>query len=255
MRTAVLLLALTLAPAGALAQSATDVVLTRGGGLLRGQIIESAPGQQVTIQLPNGESRTVPWADVEYAGPETRRPGAVPPPPPSLSHPTAYAPMPPPSDAVRVQVTSEQDGLALHEVTGTATASAWTGQGMATIRAFAFRRLCGVPCALELPRGSHHLALSRGGTEVPARPLDILRDGTLQAEYVDRSALRVAGFLAIILGAVGGGAWMIVPILTSDLSSDDWLVGLIGGGSILVVSEIVGLILAFQGDGAELRFD
>ena len=61
--------------------------------------------------------------------------------------------------------------------------------------------------------------------------------------------------MTVILGAIAGGAWMVVPIFTSDFATDDWIVGLIGGGSVLLVSEIVGLILAFQGDGAEIRFD
>ena len=35
----------------------------------------------------------------------------------------------------------------------------------------------------------------------------------------------------------------------------DWLVGVIGGEIVVTVSEIVGLILALQGDAAELTFD
>jgi len=49
---------------------------------------------------------------------------------------------------------------------------------------------------------------------------------------------------------------MSIPMAWGDiLDSDDRLVGLAGGGSVLVVSEVVGLILPLQGDSAEILFD
>jgi len=245
------------APLAAEAQAAPDVVMTRDGGMMRGTIVESVPGDHVTIALGNGQTRTVPWAQVEYAGPESDRPSGglnrpVPTPPPQ-----GYAP--PGEQTVTLRVQGQQDNIALHRVTGTATATAWTGSGMAAIRAYSFERLCGVPCELQVPPGSHQFALSQGnGGEVPAEALDIRGDGTLYTHYVDRTGIRVAGWLTLIIGGLAGAAWMVIPLATTDfgLSGDDsWLVGLIGGSSVLIVAEVVGLILALQGDGSELRFD
>jgi hypothetical protein len=42
-----------------------DTVETRGGGLLRGSVAENLPGDHVTLVLPNGEVRVVPWSDVD----------------------------------------------------------------------------------------------------------------------------------------------------------------------------------------------
>ncbi len=242
------------------AQNAPDVVTTRDGGMVRGTISESVPQDHVTITLTTGEVRTIPWANVEYAGPESDRPSTAPavaPPPPRdvpAPSPAYTAPARDPN-TVRLQVLTEQSGLALHEVTGMATAAVWTGQAFGTVRAYSFHRLCGVPCTIDVPRGSHQFALSQGGDPVPARAIDILRDGTLATHYVDRGVLRAVGWITLVVGGLAGAAWMVVPLLTTDYSSDDWLVGLIGGAAVLSVSEIVGLILALQGDAAELRFD
>ncbi len=255
-------LSLLLGTALASAQVVPDVVITTDGGMLRGTIIESVPGDHVTLTLSTGEPRTVLWSNVEYAGPESGRPtNAVLPQAPVQTSVQPPSPGPgyasPRADTVHVQVTAEQDRISLHEVTGTAAATGWHGDHVATFQMFSFNRLCGVPCTLELPRGSHHFALSQGnGGVVPGPQMDILRDGTLSAHYVDRGPLRLGGWLTFLGTSLGGLAWMLTPIFTTDITaSDDWLYGLVGGGVLMAVGEIVGLILAFQGDSAEVRFD
>src|SRR5690242_20290879 len=44
---------------------APDSVYLKEGGLLRGAIVESVPNDHVTIALPTGEVRRVPWDVVE----------------------------------------------------------------------------------------------------------------------------------------------------------------------------------------------
>src|SRR5258706_9689637 len=54
-----------------------DIVRFKNGGILRGTILESVPNDRVDIRAPDGQTRRIPWAEVEYAGPAT----SVPPPP------------------------------------------------------------------------------------------------------------------------------------------------------------------------------
>ncbi|MEO6419030.1 MAG: hypothetical protein ABIP39_06470, partial [Polyangiaceae bacterium] len=42
-------------------ESADDTLYLRGGGMMRGTIEELLPGRHVTIALPTGEVRKVPW--------------------------------------------------------------------------------------------------------------------------------------------------------------------------------------------------
>jgi hypothetical protein len=56
------------APTGLVNVNAPDVVRLKNGGLLRGTISELVPGDFVSIVLITGESRKVPYADVQYAG-------------------------------------------------------------------------------------------------------------------------------------------------------------------------------------------
>src|SRR5690348_6470857 len=69
-----------------------DAVYLKNGGLLRGAVIESAPGDHVQIALPNGEVRYLPWAEVERvtvgAAPGAAPAPAAPAPPPEKVGPT-----------------------------------------------------------------------------------------------------------------------------------------------------------------------
>jgi hypothetical protein len=79
-------------PAPAAAATAPDLVRLKNGGMLRGTIAESEPGQSVTIVLLTGETRKISAADLRYAGPANAAPPA----------PAQTAPAPPtaaPADA------------------------------------------------------------------------------------------------------------------------------------------------------------
>src|SRR5688572_540615 len=69
-----------------------DIVRLRNGGMLRGTIVELKPGETVEILLLNGETRKIPMADVEYAGPaETPPEEPMPAPEPLGTVPVATA--------------------------------------------------------------------------------------------------------------------------------------------------------------------
>lgn len=51
-------------PQVTITSTAEDTVYLRGGGMMRGTIEEVLPGAHVTIALPTGELRSVPWTDV-----------------------------------------------------------------------------------------------------------------------------------------------------------------------------------------------
>ncbi len=84
------------------------------------------------------------------------------------------------------------------------------------------------------------------------------RDLLLELDYVDRSGLRLAGWLTWILGVVGGGAIAIAGIFSGPEECSDLgrcrstlsLPMLIAGGAIVCVAPLVGVPLAFWGRAA-----
>lgn len=205
---------------------AEDVVVLRDGTVVRGTLLESVPGDFVAIDTEGG-TRRFEAADVRYAGP----------------------PREPLREAVEIRFEGEP-GLQLFRAQERTTATAWT---------FDRERLCAAPCTFETAAGAYELGLARpNGAVVPAGPVDLMETGTLTGLYIDRSALRIAGWTTMIVGALGGGAMMIVPfVLTEGGNEDDetavhWMMA---GASALIVAEIIGIILAVQPDGAAFRFD
>ena len=57
--------------ASAPASPPKDIVHLRSGGIVRGTIVESLPGDAVKIQLVTGEIRTIPYSETTYVGPDT----------------------------------------------------------------------------------------------------------------------------------------------------------------------------------------
>lgn len=244
-------------PGGAAAPP--DVVMTNDGGMIRGTIIESTPGQYVVIALPTGETRRIEWSRVQHAGTAAGAPTPV-----AVQSAPSYGagvvmPQPAPAPSgVPVRFASEQPAITFHRVTGTATGVAWSGRSAVSVRAFSFERLCTAPCERALEPGSYQLALSSGsGSEVVAEGyFDVTRPGTLSGEYVDQSALRIAGWITLIGGDLAGALMGTLPLLTSNSTSDDsWVGWLVAGGATILAGTIVGLILIGQNDGALIRFD
>lgn len=245
-----------------------DVVHLTNGGMLRGTIIENLPGDHVTIQLPTGETRTYPSAEVASAGPAEVPQDIVPPPPssgvmvpvgpPRVARPgglPTYGPQGPAAPTIRVHVESTSPELTLQQVTGTGTAIVSTGRSFATVMVDSFAPLCTAPCDVELPAHTYILGVSEG--QGAARRGDhnlftLDADTTLELEYESREGARIAGWIVFIGGALVGAGIMLGGILANS-STDDFVTWLIAGSVVLAVSEIVGLALAFLNDHADIR--
>lgn len=86
-------------PAVRAAEAASDTVHLRNGGLYRGRIVEIVPGDHLTLIVEGGESKQVPWADVDRivaAGSPSQPALVIPanPSAPSVALPPAPAPQP-----------------------------------------------------------------------------------------------------------------------------------------------------------------
>lgn len=245
-----------------------DVVMTHDGGMVRGTIIESVPGQYAVITLPTGETRRFDGAQIRYAGPRSGAPTST------LSSPGAPpAPSPPSTaeaadtSAIELRLGSPQPGVTFHRVRLTSTAEV-TASGFSqgrvvsmagTARGHTFERLCTAPCQVELPRGEYELALSAGGDPIPAAEIVRLDAATaVSGVYTDNSGLRAAGWVSIIGGGLAGVAIVLVPILTgTDIANDSagfWAPFGVGLG-VIAVTSIIGWVLTSQQDGATIRFD
>ncbi len=250
-----------------------DLVQLANGGMLRGTIVENLPGDHVTIQLATGEMRTLPSAEVRFAGPASAAPSAsateIVPPAPSASlatpmtRPILAQPGPVPrmggpvmamGPSVRVHVEATSPDLTLQQVTGTGTAIVSTGRSFTTIMVDNFAPLCTAPCDIELPAHTYVLGVSQG--QGGARRGDhnlftVDHDMSLELEYESREAVRIVGWLTFIGGALAGAGIMLGGILSN--ASSDFVTWLVAGAVVLAVSEIVGLALAFLNDHADIR--
>ena len=98
-------LAATLLSASVASAEPGTIVLTDGTSI-GGDILEMVTGDHLAIKLPNGQIKTVAWADLAslqvgasgtiVLGPTTPQPVPVPPPQPVPPPPVVYAPPPPP---------------------------------------------------------------------------------------------------------------------------------------------------------------
>src|SRR6185369_14009800 len=137
--------------------------------------------------------------------------------------------------------------------TGTGTAIVSTGRSFSTILVDSFAPLCTAPCDIDLPVRAYVLGVSQG--QGAARRGDhnlftIDHDMSLELEYESREAARIVGWLVFIGGAIAGAGVMLGGILGN---TSDFVTWLIAGSVVLVVSEIVGLALAFLNDHADIR--
>jgi hypothetical protein len=231
---ATILVASLCAMPSAHAQSVDRVDLV-GGGFVRGTILEHIPGDHVTIQLSNGEVRTIPTGEIAGISSELM---AIPEPAPAI------APGPP---MATVTVTSDLEGVTVHRVTGTAT------MRYSRLSADSFELLCAVPCTFSLPVGTHDLAWARGGRGDPRRfgPHLVLNGPvSLHVQYETHGDDQLLGALFIAGGVLVGGA-LIAPGLfeltvatSSGIDFELAIAGLVSGGIILLAGVIIGAVFA-----------
>jgi hypothetical protein len=121
-----------------------DTVLLQNGGRVRGTVVVEDPAAGVTIQLPGGEVRQVPAAEVfrvEYAdgtvgwpAPQAA-PAAPPPPPPAMAPvpPSPQWPMPPPPGPLPPSAFMLAFGVGVMTPTGNAAAGYDIGNVVGTL--------------------------------------------------------------------------------------------------------------------------
>jgi|GEM_PF-2192753 len=127
--------------------------------------------------------------------------------------------------------------------------------------------LCDQACSTQLAPGAYHLALSKnGGRVVPAYGPVVLNGPSLvRASYVDRSGLRVAGWVIGIAGLVGGIVMIAESASEGPCNPDpDGFCDrhetlnaplFVGGIGVLIASGIVGGVLAAQHDEAHFSVE
>lgn len=221
----------------------TDRVDFVGGGFVRGTILEHIPGDHVTIQLSNGEVRTIPTGEIAGISTELAATAATPTPPAAPAAPTAT-----------ITVTSDLDDLTLHRVTGTAA------MRYSRLSVDSFEMLCAVPCTFSLPLGVHDLAWARGRNPQRFGPhLEVAGPMALHIEYETHGDDQLLGALLIAGGVLAGGG-LIAPGLyeltvatSSGVDVELGLAGVISGGIILLAGVIVGAVFAGHRNRINLR--
>ncbi|HEU4381861.1 MAG TPA: hypothetical protein VFR85_00050 [Anaeromyxobacteraceae bacterium] len=129
-----------------------DTVVLKGGGILRGTVVEDVPGQDLVLLMPDGTTRKVPRAEVvrvEWAAP----PGQpVPPAPPGIPPPPPYPGPPPPYPGPPPQVPAPPRGpLALGGwLSGAFPQGTLDGSGLALAGAFTPQFVLGLDGALRV---------------------------------------------------------------------------------------------------------
>jgi hypothetical protein len=202
----------------------TDVVRLKNGGLLRGKISELLPGESVTIITLSGKTRELPMSEVDYAGPAAKDPQAA-------SQPAAPAPKPAAAAAdedeeeeddkvdvgkgtkpyvtvhgreARLHIIADEPGVTFHRQVSSAVAVGGGGSAYAN----GFERICTAPCEVSLPAGTETIALSRDGDPpIAGDPVQLpAGEAQLRGSFNTHEGVRMAGWLTLIGGVLGGAA-------------------------------------------------
>jgi len=183
-----------------LAQVGTDIVYLKGGGMLRGTLIEAIPNDHATLEMATGQTAVIPWDRIE----RIERAGSRPPTPaPSF---TPAFPAPPEGNAL-VHIDSEDPVTLERRVPGTRF---WTP-------------VCTSPCDIGVPVW--------GSYRISGQGIRDSNDFNLAARNGDHVVLNVSsatkgGFAGgIALTSIGGfsilvGATILFSVATSDLANN-----------------------------------
>jgi hypothetical protein len=241
------------APAPSPQSQAKDVVRLKNGGLLRGSIAELVPGEFVVIVLITGETRRVPAAEFDYAGPDRE--------PEEQSEEEEEeeekeeaeeeveqpAPRRPSGKIVR-----SMDHRPMEEMVSVKSAR---GEVKVYVRAPAagsgkrFAELCKTPCDVYLEPGEYEMALSELDSSEPVEARERVRiEGSenLEASYESRASTRAAGVVILLLGTLGGGA--IIASANEENSSAQVTIG----GVLVAGSLAGGIVMITRSDIVEI---
>jgi hypothetical protein len=215
-----------------------DVVELKNGGMLRGTISESVPGQYVTIVLITGETRKIPDSEVRRAGRDVA--------PTSLTAPAVSASNNASSEAPK-RVADErkpQPFAVIHAAEARVNVVSVPQGNTLFVRSAAgavlgFDELCTAPCDVSLPAGTHTFGVAEpGGKPRKTEPLTLpAGSSTVLARYTSRTELRVAVGLGGGVATVGGFAWLATG-LDGHGSGDSIAVGV---GSVIAVLGVLAL--------------
>lgn len=187
------------APPAAVTESTTatvDTVHLRSGGMFRGRVSEIVPGDHVTVILPSGETRRIPWSDVERVIVAST---AVPPAP---SSPSAAGPPAMVGPRARVHIKASGRVTLYRRAAGTTDLVA----------------ACEAPCDEELPLGDTYRVGGSGLTTTheftlagkPGGSVEITVDGPSWAGIVGGGLLTLGGgftaYVGLLLTLAGGAA-------------------------------------------------
>ena len=244
-------------PALAHAETPPDKVEMKGGGLIRGTIVEKEPGGEVVIQLVTGEIRRIPMSEVNYAGPDARaraEDGGA----------------PEGDETVPLALEANEKGIAFQSYTGSTTGrgvgyNSGSG-GISTFRASsdAYSALCIAPCTLRHPEGNFRLGLSKERREVVENDGIVAIDGPgrLVGVYRDRQGVRTAGWVTGIGGGLLGTGLIVAGIVDTQANVEGGVLTeepntalLVSGISIGLASGIAAWIMASIRDKAEISFE
>lgn len=170
-------------------------------------------------------------------------------------------PDPPPPVELRpatVHFVADADGVAVHYL-GDPVLEDTSSGGVAVRRVEPSRYtlLCEAPCSRELPQTHLGLAFSRGDVFLrDPDPLGVDGPAEVRIAWHDRSLERLAGILALSIGAPLGialGVASTVVELGFGPPGIASAVGLSVGGAILIAAVVVGVYFVLSEDGADFR--
>jgi len=153
------------------------MVILKGGGMLRGRLVEVIPNDHATIALSTGQNAIIEWSRIERIeqAPAGYAPGQAPAPPP-----------PPPAGRVWVHIESDRELL----VEGLGHESGW-------------QHMCSSPCDMELPLDLEYRLLADGvrpsqpfrlalGKSTP-RELDVFDDELVGTKCDEKRTIAARG--------------------------------------------------------------
>jgi hypothetical protein len=227
--------------------------MLKNGGMLRGTISELVPNDYVVIALAGGESRRLAMTEVRFAGRAEDAPRDSKPPPeqPAPAQEVRPAVVLHAQEA-RLRFESDDPDVTFHRQTGSAQAVAIGRGGIARAESVAYDEICTAPCEATMAAGSYSFALSRGtGAAVPVEDRVVASPGatTLRGTYTSYTGVRVAGWITLVGGAIGGTAL----VATSFSGDGEGRKGqMIAGFVVMGVGMTVGWVLTLKSDEAAI---
>lgn len=154
---------------------------------------------------------------------------------------------------VQVHLRAPEPGIQFHLYGGSDVATGQAGRTVVTLVTHHFERLCAPPCTGSLRAGTYRFALSLGDAfPAVADPVTIDRPSVITGRYTDRSGWRTAGWIALAVGIVAGGALMYVGLKELSDGSEPNIAPAYVGGGLMGAGFLTWFVTRFVGDGADI---